>query len=330
MFVRVVFFLFLFAAGFAGGLGYWGWSELHKPGPATQEVVFNVPRGAGTAVVGERLEQAGVVRDARFVRVAARITGQQRNLKAGEYAIPPGLSVMEVIDLLVGGQSIQYQITFPEGLTSTQMMRVMLADDVLTGEISAPPAEGSLLPESYGVTRGETRDALIARMANAQDQLMAELWPNRAEDLPFETQDEAIRLASVVEKEAGGFEHAEVAAVFVNRLRKGMRLEADATVRYGVNGGDPLLGRDGKRRGLFRSELNDASNPYNSYEHDGLPPTPISNPGRASIEGVLNPPDTPYFFFVADGTGGHVFAETYREHQRNVAQWRRIEREMAQ
>jgi len=196
--------------------------------------------------------------------------------------------------------------------------------EVLTGDITRLPPEGRLLPETYLVDRGTSRQAVIDRMEAAQDALIADLWPNRADDLPFDTPEEAIILASVVEKETGiAHERPLVAAVFVNRMRRGMRLQSDPTIIYGLTQGEPL------GRGIRRSELDSTSNPYNTYQIDGLPPTPIANPGREAIAAVLNPPDSAYLFFVADGTGGHAFSETYAEHNRHVARWRRIERERA-
>jgi UPF0755 protein len=213
-----------------------------------------------------------------------------------------------------------HAVTIPEGLTSAQILRRLAEAEILTGDVpEVMPAEGVLLPDTYMVHRGETREALISRMITAQQTLMADLWPDRQPGLPFDTQDEAINLASIVEKETGlAAERPLVAGVFVNRLRKRMKLESDPTIIYGLTGGEPL------GRGLRRSEI-DRQNPYSTYQIPRLPPTPISNPGRDSIAAVLNPPVTDALFFVADGSGGHAFSVTYAEHLRNVAKLRELE-----
>jgi UPF0755 protein len=221
----------------------------------------------------------------------------------------------------VRGKSILHKLTAPEGKTTKQILALVAAHEVLVGDITMAPAEGALLPETYSFTRGETRDELIADMMRARDAVLDELWEKRANDLPIMTKDEAIILASIVEKETGvASERPLIAAVFVNRLRRGMRLQSDPTIIYGLTGGEPL------GRGLRKSEL-ERETPYNTYLISGLPPTPIANPGRASIEAVLDPAESDYLFFVADGTGGHVFAATLEEHNRNVVKWRQIERQ---
>ena len=228
----------------------------------------------------------------------------------------------QIYELLRSGETVHYPVTFAEGLTSAMIVRALADVEVLTGEVTEIPAEGTLLPETYHVTRDTSRQELLDRMAQDQQALLDELWPNRAENLPFETREEAIILASIVEKETGvASERPEVAAVFVNRLRRGMRIESDPTIIYGISQGEPL------GRGLRRSEIDNAENAWNTYQIPRLPPTPIANPGRESIAAVLNPAESSALFFVADGTGGHVFADTYAQHQRNVANWRRIERQ---
>ena len=201
-------------------------------------------------------------------------------------------------------------------------MEIVKADPVLVGEVSAVPEEGALLPETYLFERGTSRDEILARMAAAHDAVMEELWPARAENLPIKTEEEAVILASIVEKETGvAEERPRVASVFINRLNRGMRLQSDPTIIYGITGGKGPLGRR-----IRRSEI-DGATPYNTYQIDGLPPTPIANPGRAAIEAVLNPPETKDLYFVADGTGGHAFASSLKEHLKNVAAFRRIQRE---
>ncbi len=254
---------------------------------------------------------------------AVRLRGVQSDVKAGEYEIPAHASVMEIIDLLVEGKSILYYFTAAEGLTTAQIIRAINANEILTGDVTLEITEGELLPETYAFHRGDTRDQVLQRMMSAQDNLIAALWDGRATELPFSTPAEALVLASIVEKEtAVPAERDRIAAVFVNRLKRGMRLESDPTIIYGLTQGEPL------GRGLRQSELR-SDTPYNTYVISGLPPTPIANPGSASIEAVLNPAETEDLFFVADGTGGHAFATNLRDHERNVSAWRRIERERA-
>jgi peptidoglycan lytic transglycosylase G len=302
----------------------WQWlqGEVAESGPSETETVLTLPRGAGLIAIANQLEREGVIEDAQIFRIWVTIDGGDRDLQAGEYAIPARSSILDIYDQLREGETLAYPVTVPEGRTSAMIVRILEASDVLTGLIAETPAEGTLLPETYFVQRGTSRQDLLDRMRADQQALMDQLWAGRAEDLPFDTIEEAIILASVVEKETGvASERPLVAAVFVNRLRRGMRLESDPTIIYGITGGEPL------GRGIRRSELDNADNPYNTYFVDGLPPTPIANPGRDALAAVLNPPDSDYLFFVADGTGGHAFAATYREHQRNVANWRRVERE---
>ncbi len=217
---------------------------------------------------------------------------------------------------------LRYRVTLAEGVTSWQVVEALKRADFLTGEVAAVPAEGTLAPDSYDVDRGSVRADLIARMADAQVRILTALWASRAAGLPYATPEEALILASIVEKETGiADERPQVASVFINRLNLGMRLQTDPTVIYGITNGEGVLGR-----GLRQSELR-RETPYNTYVIDGLPPTPIANPGRLSIEAALNPDTTPYIFFVADGTGGHAFAVTLQEHNANVARWREIERQ---
>jgi UPF0755 protein len=220
------------------------------------------------------------------------------------------------------GEIVHHHVTVPEGLTSQQTVEILNRADVLTGSVPTPP-EGALLPETYDVVRGEERSAVLQRMMDARDKLLAQLWAKRKAALPFQTPDQAVSLASIVEKETAlASERPRVASVYVNRLKGGIRLEADPTLIYGLNGGLPM------GRGLLKSELVQPG-PYNTYLNAGLPPTPIGNPGRASLAAVLDPPDTKDLFFVADGTGGHAFAATYEEHLKNVAHWRKVEHDHA-
>ena len=300
----------------AGGVGFW---LLKAAGPAKAPVTAVLPKGSGITEIGAALQTAGVIRSGSVFAAAAEITGAARRLKAGEYEFPARASLSEVLRKLRAGEVVHHHVTIPEGLTSQQAVDILNKTDVLTGSVPTP-AEGALLPETYDVVRGEDRAAVLRRMMTARDKLLNDLWSRRQAGLPLPTVDDAVTLASIVEKEtAVPSERPKVAAVYVNRLRRGMRLEADPTLVYGISGGAPL------GRGLLESELV-TPGPYNTYLNVGLPPTPIGNPGRASLAAVLDPPATEDLFFVADGTGGHVFASTYEAHVRNVERWRQIER----
>ncbi|WP_425408491.1 endolytic transglycosylase MltG [Hyphococcus sp.] len=301
--------------------GYFGYRMAHAPGPFENDKIVLLQSGSSVSSIADVLKSAGVIEHAELFIAAVRLRREQGSLKAGEYEIPASSSVMEIIDQLIEGKTILHYFTAAEGLTTAQILRGLNANEILTGDITIEPGEGELLPETYAFHRGDTRDGIIRRMMNAQDQLIEAQWEARATELPFATPDEAIILASIVEKETAVPEERDrVAAVFVNRLRRGMRLESDPTIIYGLTQGEPL------GRGLRVSELR-GETPYNTYVISGLPPTPIANPGEASILAVLNPADTEDLFFVADGNGGHAFATNLRDHNRNVAAWRRIERE---
>ncbi|WP_118134878.1 endolytic transglycosylase MltG [Oceanicella sp. SM1341] len=304
------------------GIIGWGVSEFRGEGPLKEEAIVVLDRGESLQAITAKLEQEGAISNGTIFRIGARYTERATTLKFGEYAIPAGASMDEILALLASGRSILHPVTIPEGLTSFQVVERLKEADFLTGEVATVPLEGMLAPDTYNVQRGTPRQAVIDQMLAAQQRILAAAWEGRQADLPLETPEEALVLASIVEKETGiPGERPEVASVFINRLRAGMRLETDPTVIYGITGGKEVLDR-----GLRRSELA-ARTPYNTYQIDGLPPTPIANPGRAAIAAVMQPAKTEYLFFVADGTGGHVFATTLREHNRNVAEWRRIERQ---
>ncbi len=304
--------------------------SFYAPGPHADEVVVTVPKGATLPEIAGLLADAGVLPDqtARGIfsgewifKRGADYTRRARALKFGEYMIPPGASMDEVLALLTTGGNVRHQVTLAEGLSSWEIVERLKTEDLLTGEVSEVPAEGSLLPETYAINRGDTRANLVERMQAEMQAVLDQAWDTRAEDLPLQSKEELLILASIVEKETRPNEHAKVASVFINRLRRGMRLQTDPTVIYGITLGKGPLGR-----GLRRSELNKAT-PYNTYVIDGLPPTPIANPGRQSIQAVANPDETPYLYFVADGTGGHAFSVSLTEHNQNVAKWRKIEAE---
>ena len=332
--MSVVKFLFklVVIGGFLAGVAVfsgmiWLNHETERPGAYQDQIDFTVRSGEGVAQIARRLETQGMIRDARIFRLISRLNGTDQSIKAGQYVLQPRLSANEILQKLVEGDVVQLRLTIPEGLTTAQIFRRIAASDLLQGDMpEVRPAEGSLLPDTYIFDAGTSRQALIDRMAAAQTRLLADLWPERQADLPVRSPAEAVILASIVEKETGRAEERPlIAGLFTERLRRGMRLESDPTIIYGVSQGEPLLNRRGERRTLYRSEI-DRRTDWNTYQIDGLPKTPICNPGREAIEAVLNPPETDYIFFVADGTGGHKFARTYREHQRNVAAYRAYER----
>lgn len=326
-------FTWIFALAFlaaAGGLAGWVWfnNEIGSPGPLAEERVIEVASGETLTAVAARLEAEGVISSARLMRLKARLDGSEQAIKTGEYLIEPKASLKDVLSTLIEGRSLLYSITLREGLTTRQMLRLIESYEHLTGDLpDPPPAEGTLLPDTYMFHKGMTRAALIQKMREAQVKVLEELWPDRQPDLPFETPEEAVILASIVEKETGKpSERDEVAGLFIGRLKRGMRLESDPTIIYGVSGGDPLYNKQGQRRPILLSEKNRVTD-WNTYQMDGLPKTPIANPGREAIAAVLNPPKSDYVFFVAeckDGviTGDHVFSQTYAQHQRAVAAYR--------
>jgi len=305
-----------------GGAFYFAKTQLDSPGPLDHSTVFVIPKGAGMNVIAERLEREGIISDRLIFVGSAFYFKVQDKLKAGEYEIRRSASMRDVLDTLVKGRAILHKVSVPEGMTSKQVIDRLNAHEMLKGEIEQVPAEGTLLPDTYKFSRGMTRQDLVNRMRAAQRNYIEQLWKKRQPDLPIKTQDEAIILASIVEKETGrADERSRIAGVFVNRLRKGIPLQSDPTIIYGLVGGEGKLGR-----GILRSEL-EKETPYNTYKFKGLTPTPIANPGRAAIEAVLNPASTKDLYFVADGTGGHAFAPTLAKHNANVANWRKIERE---
>lgn len=302
------------------------WSVFYAPGPSAREgesTVVSLPSGAGVSAIAATLKSAGVIRSTDMFKAAATLTGADRKLRAGEYEVPSKASLRSVLVLLVEGRVVRHYVTLPEGWSSAQAVEILNNQSILTGTIDAVPEEASLWPDTYEISRGETRASVIARMRRARDENLARLWAARSPATVVRSPEEAMILASIVEKETGvAAERPRVAAVFTNRLRSGMRLESDPTIEYGITKGVPL------RRGLRRSEL-DRPNPWNTYQIDGLPPTAIANPGRDAVAAVLNPPSTADLFFVADGSGGHAFARTYEEHLANVARWREVERRRA-
>jgi UPF0755 protein len=315
---RFLIFL-LFVAVAAGGALIWERVNFEAPGPSPTYKVVLVNPGDHVTTIAARLEDAGVIANAALFGAGVRLRGLQSRLKAGEYGFPARVSMADVADILVSGRSIQHKLTVAEGLTSRMIFELVRADPALVGDPGEVPPEGSLLPETYLFTRGATRADILRRMNKAQETLLASLWAARAPGLPYETPEQAVIMASIVEKETAiPVERRHIAAVFANRLRLGMKLQSDPTVIYDISEGYPL------GRGIRESELERAS-AHNTYVIDGLPPTPICNPGKDSLEAVLHPADSKDLYFVADGTGGHVFSATVEEHEKNVAKWRAIE-----
>ncbi len=369
--------LLILALIVAGGIVYWGQNEFTKPGPLTEAIYIEVPRGGTIAGVSEDLAARGAISNPTVMRLGAKYTEKDRQLKFGNYEIPAGSSMVDILGIVtksgrgtfryvasykinIGGSKmvlserdaesgglseitafvageelpaeytdlvkartpINYRVTIVEGTTSWQVVNGLLQADFLGGSVETIPGEGTLSPNSYEVRRGTFATEVLDLMTAAQTKILAEEWEARDQALPLQSAQEALTLASIIEKETGvSSERDEVSSVFINRLNKGMKLQTDPTVIYGLTDGKAPLGR-----GLRRSELSKKT-AYNTYIIEGLPPGPIANPGRAAIRAALHPNASNKLFFVADGTGGHVFAETLVEHNRNVAKWRKIEAE---
>ena len=293
----------------------------YRAGPAADDRTVIIPSGATLKSAAALLERHGVLEVKAAFYWTARLSGAAGDLQAGEFLIPAGASQSEILNILLTGKTVLHKITFPEGLTSAQVAALLLEEEKLTGEIKELPGEGTLLPETYLFERGDSRSDILRRMAENRDRLLEDLWADYDFSLPFMSIGEAVILASMVEEETGiAEERTLIAAVFLNRLKRGMRLQSDPTVIYGLTGGVPL------GRPILLSEL-ERDTPYNTYIHTGLPPGPIANPGRAALEAVFNPAHSDALYFVADGAGGHVFADTLDQHNKNVRKWRRFQRE---
>jgi UPF0755 protein len=312
-----VFVLVAILGGIALALGK---QRFDAVGPLSEDRVVNIPRGSGIRDIADVLVREGVI-DQPWVFVGGVFVLKAReDLKAGEYQFKAHASLRDVVATIVEGRVVAHQFTVPEGLTSEQIVARLLEDDVLVGNIKEVPREGSLLPDTYNFNRSVTREQMIQRMQQAQQRALKEIWDRHSPDLPIKTPEQLVILASLVEKETGkAEERTRVAAVFANRLKQKMKLQSDPTIIYGLVGGKGTLGRP-----IMKSEI-DQPTPYNTYQIDGLPPGPIANPGRASLEAAANPARTRELYFVADGTGGHAFAETYEQHQKNVARLRQME-----
>jgi UPF0755 protein len=311
------FVLLALAAGIAL---FFGKQRFETAGPLAADRVVNIPRGSGMRDIADILSREGVIDQPWLFIGGVLVLKAREDLKAGEYEFKAHSSVRDVVATIVEGKVVAHQVSIPEGLTSEQIVARLLQDDILAGDIKEIPREGTLLPDTYNFARGMNREQMIQRMQQAQQRLLREIWDHRSVDLPLKTPEHLVILASLVEKETGkSDERTRVAAVFVNRLKQRMKLQSDPTIIYGLAGGKGTLGRP-----IMKSEIEQPT-PYNTYVIDGLPPGPIANPGRASLEAAANPARTRELFFVADGTGGHAFAETYEQHQKNVARLRSIE-----
>ncbi|XUM21442.1 endolytic transglycosylase MltG [Bradyrhizobium oligotrophicum S58] len=306
-----------------GAAYYYGRQILEAAGPLQEDKVVNIPQRAGKRDIADVLAREGVIDVNPWIFIGGVYALKaSSDLKPGEYAFQKNASLRDVIGVIVEGKVVQHSVTVPEGLTSEQIVARLSENEIFTGSVREIPREGTLLPETYKFPRGTSRDQVVQRMQQAQKRVLAEIWERRSPDLPVRTPEQLVTLASIVEKETGKpDERSRVAAVFVNRLKQRIKLQSDPTIIYGLVGGKGTLGRP-----IKRSEITQPS-PYNTYVIEGLPPGPISNPGRASLEATANPARTRDLYFVADGTGGHAFTETYDLHQKNVAKLRAMERQ---
>ena len=307
-----------------GAVYYYGKQIIEAAGPLREDKIVNIPARAGMTDIADVLQREGVIDSNRWAFIGAVFALKARSeLKPGEYAFQKNASLRDVIGTMVEGKVVQHALTIPEGLTSEQIVARLTDNDIFAGSVREIPREGTLLPETYKFPRGTTREQVIQRMQAAQKRLVAEIWDHRSPDVPLRSPEQLVTLASIVEKETGrADERSRVAAVFVNRLRQKIKLQSDPTIIYGLVGGKGTLGRPIKRSVIAQPS------PYNTYVIDGLPPGPISNPGRASLEAAANPARTRDLYFVADGTGGHAFTETYDQHQKNVAKLRGMEKQI--
>jgi UPF0755 protein len=303
---------------------YYGKQILEAPGPLQDEKIVNIPSRAGKRDIADVLTREGVIDVNPWVFIGGVLALKaSSDLKPGEYAFQKNASLRDVIATIVEGKVVQHAVTIPEGLTSEQIVARLSDNDIFAGSVQEMPREGTLLPETYKFPRGTTREQVIQRMQQAQKRALAEIWERRSQDIPIKTPEQLVTLASIVEKETGkADERSRVAAVFLNRMRQKIKLQSDPTIIYGLVGGKGTLGRP-----IKRSEINQPS-PYNTYVIEGLPPGPISNPGRASLEATANPARTRDLYFVADGSGGHAFTETYDQHLKNVAKLRATEKQV--
>lgn len=316
--LRFAFLLLVIGVVFAG-VFVWGYGQFTRPGPLVADRTLVIAKGAGVKAIAGRLAREGVIERPLIFRLGVMFSGYEKALKAGEYLFPARVSPKGAMALIASGKTVVRKLTVPEGLTTNEIFTLIGQAKGLKGFAGPRPAEGAMLPETYYYAYGDSRAGLVRRMTAAMSETLAALWQSRAPGLPLKDQEEALILASIIEKEtAMAGERPHIAGVFVNRLKRRMKLQSDPTVAYGIALADGTFGG-----ALTRADLKRPT-PFNTYIHQGLPPTPISNPGRLSIEAALNPAPTDDLYFVADGSGGHVFARTLKEHNRNVAKWRKL------
>lgn len=318
-FWKIIFAVAVVVTAVATWIALEGHRRFTQPGPLAEATNVVIAKGSGLEAVAHQLAAARVVPDPYSFMVGTKL--RHAALKAGEYAFPAHVAPQDAMAMMAEGRTVVHKLTIAEGLTVRQALQEVAEADYLAGSITRKPAEGSLLPETWHLSRDDNRDEVVARMEKSMRQMLEQAWAGRAADLPLKSKEEVLVLASIVERETGiKAERPLVAAVFLNRLRLGMKLQSDPTVIYGVSDKLGVLDRP-----VSRADL-DNPHPWNTYVHDGLPPTPIANPGRASIEAVLHPASSEALYFVADGSGGHVFARSLEEHNKNVANWRKVEK----
>lgn len=323
--VQGVFFLFIVSVFAVGGVAAWFWHEFNAAGPLAAEKIVVIPKGAGVNGITRVLAEAGVIEHPLVFKLGTRVAAEGQPLHAGEFRFPAAVSPRGAMQVLIEGKVVLHRVTVAEGLTVSEVYDVINAQADLQGEAPPQPAEGTLLPETYFFVLGDTRAQLIERMRDEMSAKLAELWESRDKDIPLTSPEEAVTLASLVEKETSkDEERARVAAVFYNRMKKGMALQSDPTVIYALTDGKGKLDR-----ALTSADLK-LDSPYNTYTNPGLPKGPIANPGLAALKGVLRPAKTKELYFVADGTGGHAFAETLDQHNKNVAKWRKFLKSQAE
>jgi UPF0755 protein len=320
---NAIFTVLVLVLAVGGAAAVIGKTRFEAPGPLREDKVVNIPPRSGMVDIADLLRREGVIDEHRLIFIGGVFALKARSeLKAGEYLFYKQASVRDVVETIVEGKVVQHQVTIPEGLTSEQIVARLLESEILSGNIKDVPREGTLLPDGYHFNRGFSREQMIARMRQAHDRVLREAWERRSPDLPLKTPEQLVILASIIEKEtAKPEERTRIAAVFANRLRQKMKLQSDPTIVYGLAFGKGSLGRPISKADIAQPTA------YNTYVIDGLPPGPIANPGRAAIEAAANPARTRELFFVADGTGGHAFSETYDQHQKNVARLRVIEQD---
>ena len=292
-------------------------SQIYQSQKIEDEIEIIIPKGSGSSAVATILKEAGLINRPWLFKLAARLFGTDKNLKAGEYVFSGEVSVKDIINKIAAGDVVYHKITLAEGLTTAQMLKLIYDESLLSGEISSIPEEGELLPETYHFVRGDTKESLIEQAKTAMEKVLDEAWQNRDKTLPLKNKQQLLTLSSIVEKETGvSSERSLVASVFVNRLRKGMKLQTDPTVIYALT-----YGQEDLNRALTRKDL-EIDNPYNTYKYYGLPPSAICNPGKAAIEAAARPAVSSYLYFVANGQGGHNFAVSLDEHNSNVKKWK--------